>query len=106
MKVRNKKTGAIYEALYELGDQTNGREGIRMVVYRTPGAQTPEFVRDAKEFASKFDEVDECASSAEAPPPFVYGGPYCPDTNAACVRMCQSICNRRAASARASGDQS
>lgn len=64
---RNKKTGKIYQAICELEDQTNGREGQRMVIYQTPGAKIPEYARDAKEFGRNFEEVDESAVSAGAP---------------------------------------
>lgn len=46
---------------------------------------------DPAEFRCQNDEAERCKAEKAEP----LQGPYCPDTNQPCDRMCQSICNRR-----------
>lgn len=53
---RNKKNGRTYQVYLEVIDCTNGREDTPMVVYGLEGGP-PRFVREAAEFALKFEPL-------------------------------------------------
>lgn len=53
---RNKKNSKIYQVYLRVVDCTNGREDTPMIVYGLEGGP-PRFVRDAAEFAVKFEPL-------------------------------------------------
>lgn len=56
MKVKHKKTGNIYKIVRAVTNATNNRDGEIMIEY-TNGKEF--FVREAREFFSKFEVIGE-----------------------------------------------
>ena len=61
---RHRKSGRIYQIHYAVRDCTNRRDGTVMVAYSVAGLNRPTFVREASEFARKFDVSEEALSRA------------------------------------------
>jgi hypothetical protein len=61
---RHKKSGRIYQIHYVVCDCTNLRDGTVMVAYSVAGLGRPTFVREASEFARKFEVSDETLARA------------------------------------------
>ena len=61
---RHKKSGRIYQIHYAVRDCTNRRDGTVMVAYSVAGLGRPTFVREASEFARKFEVSDETLARA------------------------------------------
>lgn len=54
---RHKKTGTLYRKLGDAIDCTNSRDGTHVVLYECPTGANTLYVREAQEFAEKFDLV-------------------------------------------------
>ena len=61
---KHRKSGRIYQFHYAVRDCTNRRDGTVMVAYSVAGLNRPTFVREASEFARKFDVSEEALSRA------------------------------------------
>ena len=61
---RHKKNGRIYQIHYAVRDCTNRRDGTVMVAYSVAGLDRPTFVREASEFARKFEVSEEVLTRA------------------------------------------
>jgi len=61
---RHKKSGRIYQIHYAVRDCTNRRDGTVMVAYSVAGLERPTFVREASEFARKFEVSEEALTRA------------------------------------------
>ncbi len=61
---RHRKSGRIYQIHYAVRDCTNRRDGTVMVAYSVAGLERPTFVREASEFARKFEVSEEALTRA------------------------------------------
>lgn len=63
---KHRKSGRIYQIHYAVRDCTNRRDGTVMVAYSVAGLDRPTFVREASEFAQKFEVSEETLARAAA----------------------------------------
>ena len=56
---RNRKNRKLYLRHGELVDCTNSRDGTRVIAYSLADETRPRFVREAAEFAEKFEKVTQ-----------------------------------------------
>jgi len=61
MTYKHNKTGHLYTLLRRGVDCTNERNGTSVAIYAAVGKETPLFVREWKEFKTKFTQVKEPA---------------------------------------------
>ena len=65
MKFKNKKTGGIYRLLAHAIDSTNQRDGLTVIVYCPDDNEHSIFVREEKEFFSKFEPMESYCGSVD-----------------------------------------